>query len=135
MRKITFRAKRIYDKKWLYGNLIEDTNGNLYVVPCKFFEPDGHHLRYDDDTDQPVFIDRDTIGQYTGMRDKNGVQIYEGDIIEANNGHKGYVKFVYGQFKSFCYCHGGAGCEIYSDNARVIGNIHDNPELLEQRGG
>ena len=112
MRDVMFRGKSA--EKWIYGNLIIDGAGNPHINTL----------------DEK--IDPETVGQYTGMRDKNGQRIFEGDIIEANNGHKGYVKFVYGQFKSFCYCHGGAGCDIYSDNAKVIGNIYDNPGLLEK---
>ena len=112
VRDIVFRGK--CKEKWIYGNLIIDGAGNPHINTL----------------DEK--IDPETVGQYTGMRDKNGQRIFEGDIIEANNGHKGYVKFVDGQFNSFCYCHGGAGCDIYSDNARVIGNIYDNPELLEK---
>ena len=74
-------------------------------------------------------VDQETVGQYTGLKDKNGVKIFEGDIVRVVNG-PWLGKPVF-QYKSPA---GKAllGIEIASDKgAEIIGNIHDNPELLE----
>jgi hypothetical protein len=75
-----------------------------------------------------VFVEQDSIGQYTGLTDKNGKKIFEGDIIDWDElewgcPHRELVVWNYPQF-SIREDDWGEWCE-------VIGNIHDNPELLE----
>ena len=71
----------------------------------------------------------ETVGQFTGLTDKNGRKIFEGDILKANNGHIGYVAFSEGGFVKACRCHFNF-TNLYGDNQEVIDNIHDNPELI-----
>ncbi len=122
-REIKFRGKRRDGKGWLYGNYITyDEDSNLHV----FINPPGC---YTDNDDHLVFPD--TVGQFTGLQDKNGKDIYEGDIYCFENPDA---------INEVCYCIGGgfAGFDLspaYTDNNRltnieVIGNIHDNPEML-----
>jgi len=136
MREIKFRGRRSHDKEWVVGNLVIDNLGNKHIVPFSFFEKDGHHLQYNDDTDKPVFFDQETIEQFTGLHDKNGKEIYEGDIlenpdyeeafvVEYHEGMAGYIGW--GDDKI-------AGCYLITgDEIEIIGNIHENPELLEGR--
>lgn len=112
MREIKFRGKRVDNGEWVYGSLIQRI---------------GYTEIFDD-----VFtwvIVPETIGQYTGLKDKNDTEIYEGDVVRAG-GSITEVSFFRGCFYTV----------IHNSNYRlsgwktleVIGNIHDNPELLKE---
>lgn len=135
MREILFRGKRCYNGEWVYGNLVVDKNDKPHIVPKDYFYEDGHHLQYYDDTDKPVFLDPETVGQFTGLTDKNGTKIFEGDILEGVDYDEEYgfgiVTWYDGAFwiENGSWC--GTFCENYNATAfEVIGNIHDNPELI-----
>ena len=133
MREILFRAKRKCDGKWEYG------------FPMRY---DPTHKLADiflQGIDVSFAVDINTIGQFTGLIDKNGTKIFEGDIVSYKGYDKGIVTF--GEHKveccNCCSYHRAIGFyvdrkqdTIYSnertwDDFEVIGNIHDNPELLE----
>ena len=135
MREILFRGKRLHDNKWIYGNFISDYEGNPHIIEPRFFCEDGHHLQYEDNTDTPVFIIPETVGQYTGLTDKNGVRIFEGDIIQSlESSVTGLVQWFpeHSAFMVWCKSANEVGF-LYecADIIKVIGNIHDNPELLK----
>ena len=134
MRTLKFRGRRSYDKQWIVGNLIVDKNGDKHIVPFDYFNMDGHHLRYEDDSDKPVFFDQETIGQYTGQKDKNGKEIFEGDILHTNEAD--WIAKVIWNYDGFMLTglnNTGFSCSPDYDECVIIGNIHDNPELIETK--
>ena len=143
MREILFRGKRLDNGEWAYGSLVKadggTNHGECYILntPADFSYGDGgRRVRIG----CFVEVHPRTIGQYTGMRDSNGKQIFEGDIlffdyIGENLGVRGKATVVFqdGKFgvlwgyrKELVALDGFANVTV-----EVIGNIYDNNELLE----
>lgn len=140
-REIIFRGKSIGTGKWLYGYLFNYGLTAPSNVPCiSVCVPKSWKEAYNLYTMHP-----DTIGQYTGLKDKAGKKIFEGDILEyigkrEDNMNKVYrrkVVFHEGMFALLskelqAYSALNYHCMKDGRSAwRVIGNIHDNPELIE----
>lgn len=146
MREILFRgkSKSINKGEWIYGSFVEDTDLNACCIRDK-------SLVYE-------LVDRETVGQYTGLTDKNGKKIFEGDVLKIISSVKGEIMDNTCAFQSakredcavvlWNYKTGGYKLKVYHKgkykrianfaighlcvyNAEVIGNIYDNPELLE----
>ena len=149
MREILFRGKDLKTGRWVYG----------YFVYCASmydnFETDRVAEIIPVDTDRiyrgeynchEVYeVDIDTVGQFTGLVDKNGTKIFEGDLVKLNNDVKkifnaedGYVWFNHG-----CFFVHNDRCSMldslhtladlnYIFRGEVVGNIYDNPELMEK---
>jgi uncharacterized phage protein (TIGR01671 family) len=132
MTKYIFRGKRVDNGEWIYGNLSWFTD-NSSVEITRFERPNGNEK-------WTRVVDAETVGQYVGLCDKNGNKVFEGDILcyEDMTKTKYYGVVKYGRFNCSC-CHGVYGYWIDGeyldirdlDTAYVVGNIHDNPELLE----
>ena len=128
MREILFRGKRADNGKWEYGDLWCNPYGKRVVCVVSPINDQG--------TTGGNEVIPETVGQYTGLTDKNGRKIFEGDIVrygdtihrvvfEQRNG-TAYFGLVYSSFETLPFGH-------YQDlkQIKVIGNIYDNPELLE----
>lgn len=126
MREILFRGKRIYNDKWVEGYFGKYFDGYEEVICIALptnKTPVGS-LRYE--------VDPATIGQYTGLTDKNGVKIFEGDLITTNwwHGHNAKVIFNDGAFRVYGVpLFSWVSNETYA--VTIVGNMWDNPELLE----
>ena len=181
MREILFRGKRADNGEWVYGYYTELPVGSLgatifsnddeivcedtasYII--KVFEK--QHSNYSNGNPLQVIecenyeVIPETVGQYTGLTDKNGKKIFEGDILKCHDKPKDLVKVVFGGFdvvdtdtecpvdtvigwhyeviptdelsavEPFCLSMPLTKSYIEYFHMEVIGNIHDNPELLE----
>ncbi len=125
MTKSEFRGKQITTGNWLYGDLMHDSENGCYIYPM-----DAEGL-YKENKVIP-----ETVGQFTGQCDMNGKKIYEGDIIRHSpNSDIYYIVEWYGcelvakQIGASSY----AGIAYWLDVTEVIGNIQDNPGLLNKK--
>ena len=131
MREILFRGKRMDNGDWVYGYYV-----HIGPVSCQraYIIPEYASSLYVNE------VDPSTVGQYTGLKDKNGKRIFEGDVAKVLQGKDkdiAYVGFENGAF--MLYPKTGNIYERtlweywYNDwDVEVIGNITDNPELLEK---
>ena len=146
MREIIFRGKKD-DDEWVYGSFcmdaLEQFNGLCGV--------DGFIRLYDKGKGkmQTYEVDRETVGQYTGLMDKNGKRIFEGDIVAQNwydydePRDDSFGKVVFCEYDcSFSVIDVNKDgfmplgrCGSYHWEVDVIGNVHDNPELLKGGDG
>lgn len=128
MRAVLFRGKR-HDGIWMYGDLLHSCCNTYTII-------------------QPEMIQRhivleETVGQFTGLYDKNGMRIFEGDIVDAwsAGGHlpNGIIKWgesIAGFFIMPPKCNAVwhlVGNDQNKETLEVVGNIHDNPELLTNK--
>lgn len=143
-REIEFRGKRLDNGQWLYGDLMHDNQGGCYIYPL-----DAENLYIENK------VDPDTVGQYTGLKDKHGKKVFEGDIVRRRDSAFGYVDtgvvkydchlgaFVL-EYESYGRTYQSTFKDGFSDNDgkctiegtysyEVIGNVCDNKDLLMEK--
>ena len=146
MRDIKFRGKDSDTGKWRYGYYVRHEKVTLCPVyeNKEEFEKDvaentEHYIVYDcfSDWNMPralyrVDVDGKMVGQYTGTHDCNGNEVYEGDIVVTYLGRRYVVKWIdkYARFAFWKLDIVFVSGLIDSGDFKVIGNIHDNPELI-----
>lgn len=130
MREIKFRGRSLYEEKqWVYGLVFKSGS-------------EGQWMEIQGDNGATCYVDPETIGQYTGLKDKNGKEIYEGDIVCDQ-----YANFYTPIFRNGIYM--AYNVEylnltkqepstqfnvVWNNGCEVIGNIYDSPELLGRLG-
>ena len=125
MREILFRGKRVENDEWVFGDLIHEPWASCIQVIEKDNINTFKRTKYS--------VHKETVGQYTGLTDKNGNKIYEGDILELDGEEVffevGYetnaAKFVIiGDIDMFYFDN------VWTSEIKIVGNIHDDPELV-----
>lgn len=136
MREIKFRGKRLDNGEWIEGDLLR-MNGHWFIFPDP--APGGVD-KYE--------VDPATVGEFTGLKDKNGKEIYEGDIIECIGSDNKPIRHIVryndekGGYSQLLFMGNSLTCEPYDGglinqnyicemDKYIVGNIHDNLELLK----
>ena len=129
MREIKFRGKSKDTGKWVYGCYTYSKKTNRHLI----------WIQSEDNTEFwhtcPIEVDPSTVGQHIGVRDKNGTDVFDGDLIQDANGK--LYRIIWGNDLMWLAVTNEKQGNCYSPKvlirrgAVVIGNIHDNPELMQ----
>lgn len=123
MREILFRAKREDNGEWVHGYYVRlpDVAGSVNMMHIPARNPDECNATF--------YIDPKTLGQFTGLTDKNGTRIFEGDIVEYER--KRYsINYLPHYARFSAVKPNTVFCVFAYQRGEVIGNIYDNPELI-----
>jgi uncharacterized phage protein (TIGR01671 family) len=166
MRDILFRGKAINEdlsvsEKWIVGSLCNEAcspiriKGETNYTKCphiSIYNADAYLIGFGNlGASEFYMVHPETVGQFTGLTDKNGTKIFEGDIVKthyANAQKADFIETVVFHNGKFCGFYENNGCKqwttlydgvphlaidksVYMDSVEIVGNIHDNPELLE----
>ncbi len=136
MREILFRGKWVDNGEWVYGAFCPDALELINGAKNPYL--DGFIRNFNETTlkMQMHEVDRETVGQFTGLTDKNGKEIFEGDVLLCeypSSVWRGYVVWGTGCFSvQSCTRKDNPAIDIvlHYGTVEVIGNIHDDPELI-----
>lgn len=131
MREILFKAKRIDNGEWIIGDLSHHKTGKIFIKPIN------------GSASSSCEVDKDTICQYTGLNDKNGQKIWENDVVaywDTYSTENGYAeadcvgKVIWDNETLSFQVTERLSAESYEvlDECSVIGNVFDNPELINK---
>ncbi len=136
MREILFRGQHVDSKEWCYGYLVKQFGATqIYLSRSTAHSWDRHH------------VIPETVGQFTGVTDKNGTKIFEADVVRISEDYYDGLHYsgneVYYSDGAFCVEYETPEYDVTSIGflvregveVEVIGNIYDNPELLREDGG
>lgn len=131
MKEIKFRGKRADNGEWVNGDLIQSFCEDKAYIDINHCFDIKHIL-----VNPPIEVDKETVGQFTGLKDKNGTEIYDGDIVRehANDYTPIYQNGIYMAYNVDKINDPYVSTQfnvIWRNGCEVIGNIHDNPELLK----
>jgi uncharacterized phage protein (TIGR01671 family) len=128
MREILFRGKRVSNGEWVVGYLIHDEFCNTQTPYIGYLTIDGCNV---------ADVIPETVGQYTGLTDKNGKKIFEGDIVNIYYPEtiveNTVIKYIGASFYGDRFDDTWELDDYYQ--LEIIGNIHDNIELLGENNG
>lgn len=143
----TFKARgKTPNGEWRYGQLLV-VHGNAHILEDGDMCEDGHHITQD--SDRPTWVEENTVGYFTGRLDDDGKEIYEGDILDVRIQKDRYGKeehrrrvavwcdsaigFNFVDWRSKAIVADSVGAYAGKVTYHVIGNIHDNPYLVEEK--
>lgn len=148
MREIKFRGKSTTSGKWVHGMLTILKDLGAEMQDMIIIKKEGV---FNEGSASPFFMEwdyihKDTVGQYTGLKDKSGKEIYEGDIISVNGKYPKLIKYI-DEWASYCLANlTDLDCDLktrywqqvspcwwtdYKREIKVIGNVYDNLELVK----
>lgn len=132
MREILFRGKRVDNGEWVYGDLINEPYGTVIQYYENEIKDKGNCAKTTNKKRVKATIDPETICQYTGLSDKNGGKIFDGDIILHEMAGKIKVQFEKSEFMVIGIDRTMflAWLSSIHGNFKIIGNIFDNLELI-----
>lgn len=155
MREIEFRGKRLNVNKWEYGFFVQALDIENKPIQNIIIKNWSNVSHIDGRVVQETYkIELNTLGQYTGLKDKNGTKIFEGDIIRMHYFFQNYDPLTLGAFEDEGEMVGVVKCELLdgfyvetldehsigylqwvqepSEELEILGNIYDNPELVKE---
>lgn len=136
------RGKRVDNGEWVYGNIVFTRSERAFLLEGSFFSGERHEGDFKHGEIYGTEVIPETVGQYTGLTDKNGVRVFEGDICRFkrfNDVYVGEIVFnvITASFVMWYQSSVGAYGEKAThkmllsecDDIEVIGNVHDSPEI------